>query len=211
MRPAADYSVYLVTDRGLCLGRDLPDVIREAVAGGAGVVQLREKNLDTRSFVALAVAVKALLAPLGTPLLINDRLDVALAADADGVHLGQDDMPAAIARKLLGPDKLLGLSVHTPEEALAAGAVDLDYLGVGPIFATTTKADAKAPIGLEGLTRIRAASRLPLVGIGGIGADSAAEVVRAGACGVAVVSAICAAVSPRDAAAALARAVRLAR
>jgi thiamine-phosphate pyrophosphorylase len=207
MRPAARYGVYLVTDQGLCLGRELLEVICAAVAGGAGVVQLREKNLSTRAFVALAVAVKERLAPLCVPLLINDRLDVALAADADGVHVGQDDMPAGLARQLLGPDKLLGLSVHTPEEALTAEDADVDYLGVGPIFATKTKPDAKAPIGLAGLARIRAATGRPLVGIGGIGPENAAGVIRAGAAGVAVVSAICSAASPRDAAAALARAL----
>ncbi|MBF0482524.1 MAG: thiamine phosphate synthase, partial [Desulfovibrionaceae bacterium] len=132
---------------------------------------------------------------------------VALASDADGVHLGQDDMPAALARRLIGADKLLGLSVHTPQEAAARGA-DVDYLGAGPIFATATKPDAKAPIGLDGLARIRLATDLPLVGIGGVDAGNAAGVVRAGACGVAVVSAICSAASPREAAAALALAVR---
>jgi thiamine-phosphate pyrophosphorylase len=211
MRPAARYDVYLVTDRGLCLGLGLLDVIREAVAGGAGVVQLREKNLDTRAFVELALAVKRLLSPHGVPLLINDRVDVALAAGADGVHVGQDDMPAALARKLIGAEKLLGLSVHTLEEALAAEDADVDYLGVGPIFATQTKPDAKAPIGPEGLARIRSATGRPLVGIGGIGPENAAEVIRAGAAGVAVVSAICAADSPRDAAASVLLSVLTAR
>jgi len=208
MRPSPRFGVYLVTDRGLCRGRDLLQVIGEAVSGGVGIVQLREKNLGTRAFVALAVAVKGLLAPLGVPLLINDRVDVALAADADGVHIGQDDMPAALARKLLGRNKLLGLSVHSREEALAAKDVDVDYLGVGPIYATATKPDAKAPIGPEGLARVRSVTSLPLVGIGGIDAANAAEVIRAGAVGVAVVSAICAAVSPKEAAAAIARAAR---
>jgi thiamine-phosphate pyrophosphorylase len=211
VRAAARYGLYLVTDRAACLGRDLLSVIAAAVAGGVGLVQLREKTAGTREFVELAVAVKALLAPLGVPLLINDRIDVALAANADGAHVGQDDMPAAMARALLGPDRLLGVSTHDATEALAAAKYDVDYLGVGPIYATATKPDAKAPIGPGGLAAIKAAVSLPLIGIGGIGADNAAAVIRAGASAVAVVSAICSAGEPEAAARSILEAVRGAR
>ena len=210
-RPAFDPSVYLVTDRGLSRGRDLLDVVAAAVAGGAGVVQLREKHADTREFLDLARALKALLAPSGVPLLVNDRVDVALAAGADGVHLGQSDMPYEMARAMLGPDALIGLSVETPEQAREAAGLDVDYLGVSPVFATPTKTDAGPAWGLPGLAGLAAWSRHVLVGIGGIGPANAAQVIQAGAHGVAVVSAICAADSPQQAAAALLAAVRAAR
>lgn len=207
-RPAFDPAVYLVTDRGLARGRDLLAVVAEAVAGGAGLVQLREKHADTREFLDLARALVALLAPSGVPLLVNDRIDVALAAGADGVHLGQSDMPVPMARAMLGPDALIGLSVETPAQAREAEDLDVDYLGVSPVFATPTKADAGPAWGLDGLAGLAAWSRHVLVAIGGIGPGNAAQVVRAGAHGLAVVSAICAADSPRDAAAALLAAVK---
>jgi len=210
-RPAFDPAVYLVTDRGLARGRDLLEVVAEAVAGGAGLVQLREKHADTRQFLDLARALAALLAPSGVPLLINDRIDVALAAGADGVHLGQTDMPVDMARAMLGPGALIGLSVETPEQAREAEGLDVDYLGVSPVFATPTKADTGPAWGLDGLAGLASWSRHVLVAIGGIGPGNAAQVARAGARGVAVVSAICAADSPRDAAAALLAAVRRAR
>ena len=130
------------------------------------------------------------------PLIINDRLDVALAVEADGVHVGQDDMPYEIVRKLLGPKAIIGLSVETWEDVERAEALDCDYLGVSPVFATPTKTDTKAPWGLEGLARIRAASRHPLVAIGGLHAGNAAAAVLAGADTLAVVSAVCAAADP---------------
>ncbi|MEW5772513.1 MAG: thiamine phosphate synthase [Thermodesulfobacteriota bacterium] len=210
-RPVFDPAVYLVTDRGLARGRELLDVVEAAVAGGAGVVQLREKLADTREFLDLARAIKARLAPRGVPLLVNDRVDVALAAGADGAHLGQSDLPYAAARAILGPDALIGLSVETPDQAREAEALDVDYLGVSPVFATPTKTDAGPAWGLAGLADLAAWSRHVLVGIGGIGPANAGEVVRAGARGVAVVSAICAADSPRDAASSLLAAVRGAR
>ncbi len=211
MRPRPDYSLYLVTDRPLCLGRDLIDIVLSAVAGGATMVQLREKHAGTRDFVALAKALKAALAPFNVPLLINDRVDVALAAGADGVHIGQSDMPAADVRRLIGPDMLLGLSMDTPDNVREAATLDLDYLGLGPVFATATKSDAGAPWGLAGLSAILPEARQPVVGIGGIDLANAADVVRAGAEGVAVVSAICSAKDPAAASAALLAAVRSAR
>ena len=211
MRAQPDYSLYLVTDRAACKGRDLLDVVGAAVRAGAGLVQLREKRCETREFVELARALKALLDPFRVPLVINDRLDVALAVDAAGVHVGQKDMPAAEARALLGPHRLLGLSVNSLEEAAAAQGLDLDYLGVGPIFPTATKADAGPVFGLEKLAELRRRTGLPLVGIGGIGPDNALDVARSGADGLAVVSAVCSAPDPGAACAALLDAFRRGR
>lgn len=188
--------LYLVTDDSLCRGRPLTDVVAQAVQGGVTCVQLREKQLPTRDFVARAIALKSLLAPLGIPLVINDRLDVALACEADGVHLGQSDMSADIARRLLPPHVFIGWSVETAQDVARAAALPVDYLGVSPVFATPTKTDTHIPWGLEGLRQVRAQTRLPLVAIGGIHAGNAADVVQAGADGLAVVSAICAADSP---------------
>lgn len=206
-----DYGVYLVTDRASCRGRALTDVVVAAVTGGVTVVQLREKHADTREFVELARALKALLAPRGVPLLINDRVDVAQASRADGVHVGQGDMHPAQVRALLGPMALIGLSVETMEQAREAEALDVDYLGVSPVFSTPTKTDTAPPWGLDGLARLRAATGRTLVAIGGIGAANAASVLAAGADGLAVVSALCAADDPERAAAELRRAVRTVR
>ena len=188
--------LYLVTDRSLCGGRPLEEVVLQAVRGGAACVQLREKDISTRSFIEEAVRIKALLAPFRVPLIINDRVDVALAGGADGVHVGQDDMPYAMARRLMGPGAIIGLSVETWDDVEKARNLDVDYLGVSPVFETPTKTDTKGSWGLNGLTKIRARLRHPLVGIGGLNRDNAADAVLAGADGVAVVSAICAAPDP---------------
>jgi len=206
-----DLGVYLVTDRTALLGRDLVDVVGQAVAGGVGLVQLREKNTVTREFVALARALVTLLRPYGVPLLINDRVDVALAVGADGVHVGQEDMDPADVRALLGPEKIIGLSVTGEAETRAAQGMPVDYLGAGPIFATTTKKDAGAPQGLDGLSTMLALAEVPVVAIGAINADNAGAVMARGASGVAVVSAICAAPDPRAAAASLRRIVDAAK
>ena len=211
MRPRPDYSLYLVTDRAACKGRDLLDVVAAAARAGTGIVQLREKDCGTREFVELARALKSLLDPLGVPLVINDRLDVALAVNAAGAHVGQKDMPPLEARALLGPNRILGLSVNTLEEAAAAEGLDLDYFGVGPIFPTATKADAGPVFGLEKLAELRRRTRLPLVGIGGIGPDNALDVAQAGADGLAVVSAVCSAPDPGAAGAAILYAFRRGR
>ncbi len=205
MRPDFDPSLYLVTDRSLCRGRSLPDVVAEAVAGGVRLVQLREKQCGFDECVALARQVKTLLAALQVPLLINDRVDVALAVGASGVHLGQGDMPCARARELLGPDAIIGLTAHSEAEVAAAEDQDVDYLGVGPIFPTTTKTVDAEPWGLDGLARLRRTTGRRLVAIGGVNAANAAAVIQAGADGLAVVSAICAADSPRAAAEQLCR------
>jgi thiamine-phosphate pyrophosphorylase len=196
MPRAVDVRLYLVTDATLSRGRALAEVVRQAVAGGVTVVQLREKQASTRAFVARAEELAALLAPSRVPLIINDRIDVALAVGAAGVHLGQDDMPAAKARRLLGDDQVLGVSVSTPEEATRAEADGADYLAVSPLYATPTKRDAPTPVGLAGLAAIRAATRLPLVAIGGLDADNLTPVLARGADGIAVVSAIMAADDP---------------
>ena len=182
-------------------GRSLADVVAAAVQGGVSCVQLREKNLSTREFLAQAFVLKKLLAPHGLPLVINDRIDIALACDAEGVHLGQSDLPVDKARRLLPPGIFIGLSVESLEEVLHSATLPLDYLGVSPIFATPTKTDTKHAWGLDGLAAVRAATRLPLVAIGGIHAGNAREVLRAGADSLAVVSVLCAAEDPRGAAA----------
>ena len=192
--------LYLVTDRTLCGHRTVEEVVLMALRGGAACIQLREKDASTRAFVEQAQRIKALMAPFRALLIINDRIDVALAVGADGVHIGQRDMPCGIARRLMGPRALIGLSVETWEDVERAAPLDVDYLGVSPVFETPTKADTKQQWGLEGLNRIRAATRRPLVAIGGLNAANAANVIRAGADGVAVVSAICAADDPYQAA-----------
>jgi len=197
--------LYLVTDSDLSLGRSLAEVVEAAVRGGVSCVQLREKRLDTREFVAQARALRALLAECRIPLVVNDRIDVALACGADGVHLGQSDMPVEDARRLLPPEVFIGWSVETPQDVQRARALPVDYLGVSPVFATPTKTDTARPWGLAGLRDVRAATALPLVAIGGIHAGNARQVLEHGADGLAVVSAICSAPSPREAAAALAR------
>lgn len=191
-----DPAVYLVTDRRLCGERSLTDVVGLAARAGATLVQLREKTAGTREFVELGRALKALLDPLGVPLLVNDRLDVALAVGAAGAHLGQGDMPAGIARGMLGPDAVIGLSLEAMDQLPEAEALDIDYYGVSPIHPTPTKTDTGPGWGLAGLRTLRAATRRPLVAIGGLGADNAAETIRAGADGLAVISAICAAADP---------------
>lgn len=188
--------LYFVTDRGLCGEKPLTDVVLQAIRGGAVCVQLREKDVATRHFVEEARQIKALMAPFRVPLIINDRVDVALAVEADGVHVGQDDMPYDIARKLMGPAAIIGVSVETWEDVERAEALDVDYLGVSPVFATPTKTDTKDPWGLEGLSRIKAFSRHPLVAIGGLNPSNAGAAVKAGADSVAVVSAICTASDP---------------
>lgn len=211
MAQAFDLTLYLVTDPRLVAARGLVPVVEAAVRGGATIVQLRDPDAHGRALVEQARALKALLAPLAIPLIVNDRVDVALAAGADGVHLGQDDMSPADARALLGPGPILGLSVGSPAEHAASDLAGVDYLGVGPVKSTGTKADAGSAIGPQGIAAVRALTRLPLVGIGGLDAASAADVIRAGANGVAVVSAICAAPDPEAAARALRAAIAAAR
>ena len=195
-----DYlKLYLVTDRELSLGRSLEEVVSEAVKGGVTVVQLREKDASTGEFIELARRLMKLLKPLNIPLIINDRVDVALAVDADGVHIGQSDMSYEDARRLLGPDKIIGLSVENFEDIEAANALDVDYIGISPVYGTPTKTDTAEPFGLEGLRKAVQMSVHPTVAIGGMNASTIAEVMAAGTDGVAVVSAICSAENIRKA------------
>ena len=210
MRPR-DLSLYLVTDRRLASPLSLEALVRAALRGGVTAVQLREKECSTRDFVGLARALKAILTRAGVPLIINDRVDVALAACADGVHIGQSDMEYRDARRLLGPDAIIGLSVETAGQAERAASLDVDYLGAGPIFPTPTKTDAAPAWGIEGLAALRRASRHVLVAIGGVNRGNAGDVIRAGADGIAVVSAICWAIDPEQAARELHQAISAAR
>jgi len=206
-----DYSLYLVTDRALARGRPLADVVRAAVAGGVTCVQLREKEASAREFAAAARELLALLRPLGVPLIVNDRIDVALAAGADGVHVGQQDLSVADARRLGPPGWIVGVSAESVADAARAERDGADYVGASPVFATPTKADHAPPLGWAGLRALRAATKLPLVAIGGIHVGNARETIRAGADGLAVVSAIVAADDPRAAAAELRREIAAAK
>ncbi len=195
-----DLRLYLVTDRSLSLNRPLEEVVEEAVKGGVTIVQLREKDCSSRTFYEQAMRLKRVLAPYRVPLIINDRLDIALACDAEGLHIGQSDLPYPVARKLLGKDKIIGLSVENRDDALAANQWDVDYIGLSPVFGTPTKRDTATPLGLEGVREITRISRHPSVGIGGIHPDNAAAILHAGADGIAVVSAIMSATDPCESA-----------
>lgn len=210
-RPPVDLSLYLVAGPRDTRGRPLGEVVLEAVAGGVTAVQLRRKDHAARAFVEEARALVAALRPLGVPLIVNDRVDVALAAGADGVHVGQDDVTPADARRIVGEGMLLGLSVTSVAEARALDPRVVDYAGVGPVFATPSKPDAAPALGLEGTRAASGALAVPAVAIGGVGPANARAVLATGVAGIAVVSAICAADDPRAAAAALAAAARAAR
>jgi thiamine-phosphate pyrophosphorylase len=200
-----DLRVYALVDPEHAGGRDLAELARLVAQGGATLVQLRDKRSDTRVMVERARAVKAALAPFNVPLLINDRVDVALAAGADGVHVGQDDMAVADTRRLIGREAIVGLSIKTVAQAEAAPIDLIDYAGIGGVFATASKNNTAAPIGPAGFTRVaevlrRRAPGFPVCGIAGIDAGNAAEVIAAGADGVAVISALSLAANPPDAA-----------
>ena len=189
MKAQPDYSIYLVTDDGCLQGRALIDCVREALEGGVTLVQYRAKTASSAEMYAEALQLKALCDSFKVPLIINDRLDIAMAVGAAGVHLGQDDLPCAAARRILGEDYLIGVSAHNPAEAKAALQSGADYLGCGAVFGTATKADVKK-LGTEGLTAICREKGLPVVGIGGVTADNYREVRAAGADGAAIVSGI---------------------
>lgn len=189
MKAQPDYSIYLVTDDGCLQGRVLIDCVREALEGGVTLVQYRAKTASSAEMYAKALQLKALCDSFNVPLIINDRLDIAMAVGAAGVHLGQDDLPCAAARKLLGEDYIIGVSAHNPAEAKAALQSGADYLGCGAVFGTATKADVKK-LGTDGLAAISREKGLPVVGIGGVTADNYREVRAAGADGAAIVSGI---------------------
>lgn len=189
MKAQPDYSIYLVTDDGCLQGRALIDCVREALEGGVTLVQYRAKTASSAEMYDEAMQLKALCDSFNVPLIINDRLDIAMAVGAAGVHLGQDDLPCAAARRILGEDYLIGVSAHNPAEARAALQSGADYLGCGAVFGTPTKADVQK-LSTEGLAAICKAKGLPVVGIGGVTADNYREVRAAGADGAAIVSGI---------------------
>jgi len=200
-----DLRLYALLDPERAGGHDLAALGREVVAGGATLVQLRDKHGSTRRMIEETRAIKAALASSGVPLLVNDRVDVALAGGADGVHVGQDDMPVAEARRLLGPSAVIGLSIKTLAEAEVAPLEALDYVCVGGVFVTTSKDNVKAPIGIAGLKKLLAlfrarAPKFPVCAIAGIDETNAGEVVSAGADGVAIISALSLAPDPAGAA-----------
>lgn len=185
-----DYSLYLVTDRNILQGRDLFKAVEDAIKGGVTLVQLREKDISSLDFYNIAVKLKKLTNHYDVPLIINDRLDIALAADADGLHIGQDDLPLQVARQLLGPDKILGYSISNLEQAVYGEKNGADYLGAGAVYPTGSKADVGTPIGTPGLKRIKQQVSIPIVGIGGIGLSNLEEVKQTGIEGISLISAI---------------------
>ncbi len=185
-----DYSLYVILDARASQGRSLLDIAQSSVKGGATVLQLREKNLTTRQLVYAALELRMWAHEAHVPYIINDRVDIALAVDADGVHLGPDDLPLDMARRILGPQRVIGVSAGTVEEAREAERAGADYIGVGAVFATASKADAGEPIGVGGFGEIARAVSIPAVAIGGVGYENAALPVAAGAAGVAVISAV---------------------
>ncbi len=205
MRPAVDLALYLVTDHRQPF-EAMRETVLSAVAGGVTLVQLRNPDLGGRAVLEQALALKAALAPAGVPLIVNDRVDVAAAAGVAGVHVGQSDLPAGAARAILGSEAIVGLSITAIEQLAGLDEAAVDYLGVGPVFATGTKADAAPALGLAGTRAIVEASRLPCVAIGGIDVANARAVTATGVAGLSVVSAISAAADP----AAAARALRVA-
>lgn len=187
---SVDYTLYLVTDRGILRGRDIFKAVEESIKGGVTLVQLREKDISSLDFYHIALKMKELTRRYNVPFIINDRLDIALAVDADGLHVGQEDLPVEAARKLLGPGKILGYSVSTVEEARYGEKNGADYLGAGPVYPTGSKLDAGSPIGIETLGKIKKAVSIPVVGIGGIGTANIGEVKSSGIDGISLISAI---------------------
>jgi thiamine-phosphate pyrophosphorylase len=189
VRQNADFTLYLVTDRRWLGERTLCDSVEEAILGGVTFVQLREKEISSKEYLEFAQRVKEVTDRHGIPLIINDRIDIALAIDADGVHLGPEDLPVPLARKLLGDGKIIGSSAASVDEALLFQAQGADYLGVGAVFPTSTKRGTEK-VGLEDLRGIKSAVHIPVVAIGGIKVENAKSVMETGVDGVAVVSAI---------------------
>ena len=198
-----DPTLYLVTDTAQCGPRGVPDVVRAAVAGGVTAVQVRDKGASDRELLELVRSVQDVLRGTGVALLVDDAVDVALVAGADGVHVGQSDLPVEEVRRLVGPGFLLGLSTHTVEQVRAAAPGTVDYVGIGPVRDTTTKSDAAPQLGADGLAAVAAAARVPAVAIGGIHADNLPSLRPTGIAGFCVVSEICTAPDPAAAAQAL--------
>jgi thiamine-phosphate pyrophosphorylase len=206
-----ELDVYLVTDEGLSAGRSTVEIVEAAIRGGVDIVQLREKSANANERYELGRELRELTRDAGVPLIVNDRVDLTAALDADGVHLGDDDLPVSVAREQLGEAAIIGRSVSTPEAARRAEEAGADYLGVGAVFATDSKDDVspeEQAIGLDRIRAVREATDLPFVGIGGVTPHNAADVVEAGADGVAVISAVTGADEPETATRALGKAVR---
>jgi thiamine-phosphate pyrophosphorylase len=205
-----DLSLYLVLDPILCRDIGMVETARLAVAGGVTMVQLRDKHAGTAGLIETGLALQAVLAPAGVPLIVNDDVEAAVALGA-GLHIGQEDRGAVAARQAIGPESILGLSVETADLAAAVDAAIVDYAGIGPVFATPTKPDHKQPIGFGGLGRVAGLCPVPSVAIGGLKRQHVADVFRAGAGGIAVVSAICGTSDPRASAEELLEAITRAR
>lgn len=192
-------NLYLVTDRHWLANRNLEDDVEKAILGGVTMVQLREKNIDNDSFIELAKKVKQVCNKYKVPFIINDNLEVALAVDSDGIHIGQDDLPASLVRQKIGPDKILGVSAHNLDEAIAAKKAGATYLGAGAMFSTTTK-DNTTNLSIEQLQAITKNVDIPVVAIGGINYDNCLSLKNCNLAGIAVVSAIMAATNISEAA-----------
>lgn len=186
MKSNINYKLYLVTDRGILKGRDIAEAVEAAIKGGVTLVQLREKDISTMDFYKVALKVKAVTCKYNIPLIINDRIDIALAIDAEGIHVGQSDMPCSITRKLVG-DKIVGVSAATIEEAIEAEKNGADYIGVGAVFPTSTKEDARA-VSIELLSKIKDTVSIPVVAIGGINSKNVDLLKPANIDGIAVIS-----------------------
>lgn len=195
-----DLSLYLVTDRALARGRPIEEVVQQAISGGISTVQLREKDTPSGAFYELACTLRSITREAGVTFIVNDHLDIALAAGADGVHVGQEDLPAPVARKLLGTGKILGVTAADEKEARLAAEAGADYIGCNAVFPTPTKTNTGPAIGLEGLRRLVESVAIPVVAIGGINEGNAGEVMATGVAGIAVVSAIVSAEDPMKAA-----------
>lgn len=192
-----DYSLMYVTDDRITDDSIFFDILKNSLKGGVSIVQLREKHLDTKPFYARAKRAKSLCEQYGIPLIINDRIDIALAIKADGIHLGQKDMPVSVARELIGKEKIIGLSVSNNQQTEEANSLEVDYIGISPIFSTNTKTkDLDKPLGIEGLKELRQIWTKPIVCIGGVNKENTTEIIENGADGVAVISAISRAKDP---------------
>lgn len=207
-RNPTNLSLYLVTDNTHSNLKEFLNIVAQSIQGGVTVVQLRAKEASTRTLIALGEALLAILTPLGIPLIINDRVDIAHALSADGVHLGQSDLNVAAARAILGPKPIIGISVETLEQAILAQNEEIDYLAVGPIFPTLSKADCGTLWRLEELQHVCALSRYPVIGIGGIDETNVDRVISSGAAGIAVISAIFRSPSPLNAARELSKRIK---
>ena len=198
-----NFGLYVVSGSIFSRGRSLLEVSAQALAGGAGIFQLREKELNGKELVSQGLKLRQLCASYGARFIVNDRVDIAVAGDADGVHVGQDDIPISYAREILGPDKIIGISTHSLEQALAAQAAGADYIGVGPVFATQSKADVCTPVGLDLVAKVAEVIAIPFVAIGGIKLHNVDQVLAAGAKNIAVITEVVGAEDIRQAALAL--------